>query len=918
MYFRLRSRLQPEVSGKSRLDGTPNTTTQELPDFFISRAGADALFAETIGRIVEDAGHRVVLQQWDFAPHNFMERMHAALSSGARIIALLSNEYLASKHCESEWLNGIATDPLNTNARLIVLRVNECTPRGLLTALAYWDLVPIRDQPEQVRDVVLTAIKPGRHKGDGLACEQYWRAARTVLHPEIKPTPSFTGRAQELLKIGNALRPGDAAAITQSAAIFGLGGIGKSTLAREYAYQARDGYAGVWWLNAARAKDGKSWERLEKGLVDLGAIFFRGLNQVEDRAAAARRTLEFIANDGFAKPWLLVYDNVDDAAVLRQWAPVGNAHILVTSRLGAWGAGVAKVEVEEWPMPEAVSYLFKESGRSDLTTANVEAIATALGRLPLALSHAAAYLRENENATAESYLAAIAKHMREAPESAEYGRAVFATFQEQVEQVEARAPGARAILSLAAFYGPDDIPEELFTQAAEHYPAALAQVATSPVKLEKAIGALNRFSLVDFVPDTRTFSVHRLVQAAARDALAGEASQWLQSALLAASAAFPEPTFDTWPTCERLVSHVRAVTSQVTADSVRLGWLLTAAGTYLQERAALADVLPLYERSLAIRDRLAKADPENAGWQRELSVSHSKIGDVLVDQGNLPAALDSYQASHAIFDRLAKADPGNAGWQRDLSVSQGNIGDVLRAQRNLPAALDSYQASHAIFDRLAKADPGNAGWQRDLSVSQGKIGDVLVDQRNLPAALDSYQASHAIFDRLAKADPGNADWQRDLSVSQGKIGDVLLDQGNLPAALDSYQASLAIRDRLAKADPGNAGWQRDLSVSQDNIGDVLRAQGNLPAALDSYQASHAIFDRLAKADPGNAGWQRDLAISHGCVGTIEALQGARDRALKALREGRDIIARLKAQAPDNVMLPKDLAWFDGQIAALEG
>ena len=626
---------------------------QALPDFFISRAGADAPFAEEIGHIVENAGHRVVLEQWDFANRNFMERMHAALSSGARVIALLSNEYLASKHCEAEWQNAIATDPLNTNERLIVLRVNECSPRGLLTALAYWDLVPIRDQPDLVRDVVLTAIKPGRHKGDGTASAQYWRAARTVLHSEIKPTPSFTGPASELLEIGNALQSGDTAAVTQPAAVHGLGGIGKSTLAREYAYQAQDRYAGIWWLNAARTKDSKSWEGLEKGLVDLGSIFIRGLDQVQDRSAAARQTLEFIANGGFAKPWLFVYDNVDDPSVLRQWAPVGNARVLVTSRLAAWGAGVAKVEVEEWALPEAVAYLLKESGRSDLAAADAEAIATALGRLPLALSHAAAYLRENENATADSYLAAIAQHMQEAPESAEYDRAVFATFQEQVEQVEARAPGARAILSLAAFYAPEDIPEELFAQAAEHYPAALSHVVASPVKLEKAIGALIRFSLVDFVPETRTFSVHRLVQAAARDALANEASQWAQSALLAVVAAFPEPQFDTWPLCELFISHVRAVASQVTADSGELAWLLTAAGTYLHERAALADVLPLYERGLAIRDRLAQADPGNAGWQCDLSVSHDRIGDVLVAQGNLAAALASYRAV-ALHQRPAR------------------------------------------------------------------------------------------------------------------------------------------------------------------------------------------------------------------------------------------------------------------------
>jgi hypothetical protein len=82
-------------------------------DCFISRAGVDAPFADRIGRILEDAGHSVVLQQWDFANRNFMERMHAALESGARVIALLSNDYLASDHCTAEWQNAIAHDPLN-------------------------------------------------------------------------------------------------------------------------------------------------------------------------------------------------------------------------------------------------------------------------------------------------------------------------------------------------------------------------------------------------------------------------------------------------------------------------------------------------------------------------------------------------------------------------------------------------------------------------------------------------------------------------------------------------------------------------------------------------------------------------------------------------------------------------------------
>ncbi|MEI2774198.1 MAG: tetratricopeptide repeat protein [Candidatus Competibacter sp.] len=90
---------------------------------------------------------------------------------------------------------------------------------------------------------------------------------------------------------------------------------------------------------------------------------------------------------------------------------------------------------------------------------------------------------------------------------------------------------------------------------------------------------------------------------------------------------------------------------------------------------------------------------------------------MLVAQGNLPEALKAYRDGLAIRERLAQADPGNAGWQRDLSVSYNKIGDVRVAQGNLPEALKAYRDGLAIRDRLAQADPGNAGWQRDLSVS---------------------------------------------------------------------------------------------------------------------------------------------------------------------------------------------------------
>jgi len=362
-----------------------------------------------------------------------------------------------------------------------------------------------------------------------------------------------------------------------------------------------------------------------------------------------------------------------------------------------------------------------------------------------------------------------------------------------------------------------------------------------------------------------------------------------------------------------LNSTERAFEQLLRTDPGNAGWQRGLSVSYdrvgdvLVAQGNLPEALKSFRDGLAIRDRLAHADPGNAGWQRDLSASYDRVGDVLVAQGNLPEALKSFRDGLAIADRLANADSGNAGWQRDLSASYDRVGEVLVAQGNLPEALKSFRDQLAIADRLARADPDNAGWQRGLSVSYDRVGDMLVAQGNLPEALKSFRDGLEIRDRLARADPDNAGWQRGLSVSHDRVGDVLVAQGNLPEALKSFRDQLAIADRLARADPGNAGWQRDLSVSYAKVGDVLVAQGNLPEALKSFNDGLAIRDRLARADPDNAGWQRGLSVSHDRIGDVLMAQGSLAEALKSFRDQLAIADRLARADPGNAGWQRDLS-----------
>jgi tetratricopeptide (TPR) repeat protein len=201
----------------------------------------------------------------------------------------------------------------------------------------------------------------------------------------------------------------------------------------------------------------------------------------------------------------------------------------------------------------------------------------------------------------------------------------------------------------------------------------------------------------------------------------------------------------------------------------------------------------------------------------------------LLSAGDLRAAIRQFQAIHQQVENRAAADPANAGWQRDLSVSRNKLGDMAVAAGDLAGAREHFEAGLDIAVRLAAADPANTEWQRDLSVCHNRLGDVAVAAGDLAGAREQFQASLDIAarehfqesldiaSRLVAADPANTGWQRDLSVNHNKLGEAAVAAGDLAGAREHFQASLDIRVRLAAVDPANVQWQRDLAYIERKI-----------------------------------------------------------------------------------------------------
>ncbi|MBK8261120.1 MAG: toll/interleukin-1 receptor domain-containing protein [Nannocystis sp.] len=339
------------------------------------------------------------------------------------------------------------------------------------------------------------------------------------------PARTITGREEELALIDAGLARGGATALVQ--AISGLGGVGKTRIALEYAHTRAAHYELRWWAYA---------HRLDNDLAELArALGIVATDDDIDRAAKAAGA--YLRNHS---RWLLVIDNADDPEQLRPLLPtLGPGHVLITSRVAAWYDAATPIEINVLPADVARQLLLDRSRRPD--DGHAADVARTLGYLPLALVQAAAYL-ENSRDTFADYLPILRSDgldlfddplsdahdpLHRDPVDA-HRRTVARTWRPSIEAVRSapdHGPAAAALLDFLAFFDPDGFPLALLHDEPNLLPAALRPLIASKRALSGALALLQRYSLID--RDGDRVRIHRLVQQVTRDALATDQSQAL-------------------------------------------------------------------------------------------------------------------------------------------------------------------------------------------------------------------------------------------------------------------------------------------------------------------------------------------------------------------------------------------------------
>ena len=375
---------------------------------------------------------------------------------------------------------------------------------------------------------------------------------------------NFTGRKDILQRMRRGASSKITAVLPEDplpTALRGLGGVGKTAIAIEYAYLYRADYDVVWWIPS---------EQLPLVRSSLAALAARlGLQEalaagVEGAMAAA---LDALRRGHPYHRWLLIFDNADQPEDFRDYIPHGSGDVLITSRNPAWQATADTVQVNVFSRPESQEFLSKRAPMTSESDAG--RLAGKLGDLPLALDQAGAMLAET-GMLVDEYLALLDEKITQIMaegRSAEYPTSVTAAWSLSVTKVREHLPQAQDLLRCCAFFGPDPIPRDVFRRGTQATGTRVSTLMADPILLARAIRELGRYALVTI--SGRAITVHRLVQALLR----GELDQEVQDqyrhdvhAILAAAAP-PDPSDDRqWPRYRELLPHVTSDTTEMAAS----------------------------------------------------------------------------------------------------------------------------------------------------------------------------------------------------------------------------------------------------------------------------------------------------------------------------------------------------------------
>jgi tetratricopeptide (TPR) repeat protein len=705
---------------------------------------------------------------------------------------------------------------------------------------------------------------------------------------------SFTGREEILEDLHRRLSVGTTAVLPE--ALHGMGGVGKSQIAIEYVHRHTNDYDLIWWIPAERTG------QIQQAYVELASQLDLRISQEVNIAVPAVR--EALRLGRPFQNWLLVFDNAELVDEVRGFFPTnGPGKILVTSRNHAWTSVASSLEVDVFKREESKALLnLRGPGLSD---ENANELADVLGDLPLAIEQAAVWLAES-GMPVEEYLNLFRKSHEKATEllgdvaPAAYELPVAAAWNVSLDRLRESDLGALQLLQVCAFFAPEPISRRLLSGARNvDGPQELLDVLGDPVKLGRAMRAINQYALAKISHRTGTITLHRLVQRVLVGQMSPEEVAVFRHCghqlLTKADPAGPEDRKQ-WDEYAELLPHVlssgivdcddqwarQLVLNQISflfqwgdhqsflslAQQAVDTWTVKLGEDHDQTLSAgllLGRALRLlgrfqeaYDHHLHVRDLLAA----QRGMEDERTLeAQSMLGADLRYLGRFREALELDQNAFEIVQRrFGPNDP--------LTLDQAHLYAIdLRLTGDPAAASDlDHQTAQRKAVELGEDHLSTLGTQTAAALDEMERG-------RYREARDVIAQLHQTYEmRYGPDHPDTVECANVLSVAERKSG--------------AHEQALKLSERAVAAYRGRYGIEHPLTVAAAlNHAVNLRQNGDLDGAISLATDLGQNYERLFGPDhPNTASARINLAVALRLGGRVAEAMEMNEAALVKLTE----------------------------------
>lgn len=631
----------------------------------------------------------------------------------------------------------------------------------------------------------------------------------------------FTGREKELAEIHAAIQR------RGSAALSGLGGLGKTQTAVEYASRHRENYSAIFWAGAG------SRAALLAGFASIAATLQLPSAPAQDQEVAATEVKRWLEE---TPGWLFILDNADDPALVQPFLPQeGKGHLLFTTRTRSVAALAELVRVSYMKSGEGALLLLRRANviqkegllanASDTDRCAAEALSDSLGGLPLAIDQAGAFIEEmrlDVSEYADLYAAGKASLLAKRGMIGDH-EPVTVTFSLALEKVAGKSAAAADLIRFCAFLAPDAIPEEIFVGAdCTALGENLAAAAENKLRFTEAIGEACRFSLLDRDPANHLLNVHRLVQVVIKAGMSlAEQKVWAERSVRAVERAFPNVEYANWGLCQKLTAQARACASLIDEWSfgfVEAARLLNEVAIYLKERALFTEAESLCRQSLAIYEKALGPDHPH------VATGLNNLAGLYTSQGKYAEAEPLHRRSMAMFEYSLGADHPN------VATSLNNLAAFFESRGNYAEAEPLYRRSLAIREKALGAE------HPDVATSLNNLAGLSWAQGKYAEAEPLCLRSLAIREKTLRPD------HPDVAFSLNNLAGLYRVQGKYSEAEPLYRRSLAIREKALGPD------HPEVARSLNGLGVLCHDQGKFAEAERLYQRSLAIREKALGPD----------------------------------------------------------------------